>query len=54
MVTVLLWGGYLLQEIMAKETVQSSSSKKLKVNQVWWHTPIIIALRRLRQEDFRF
>jgi hypothetical protein len=21
---------------------------------VWWYTPVIIALRRLRQEDYKF
>lgn len=34
--------------------VRSQTQIQMHVSQVWWHTPVILALRRLRQEDFGF
>jgi hypothetical protein len=33
--------------------INDTQLKKL-INQAWWHTPVIPALRRLRQKDHKF
>jgi hypothetical protein len=36
------------------QSSRSALSKKLGFSQAWWCTPILPALRRLRQEDWKF
>jgi hypothetical protein len=38
----------------ARCTIIHNKQKNNKISQVWWCTPVIPALRRLRQEDGEF
>jgi hypothetical protein len=38
----------------ALSSTPSTTEKKEHVNWVWWHMPVISALKRLREEDGEF
>jgi uncharacterized protein YehS (DUF1456 family) len=44
----------LLNNQRINEEIKREIKNYLKQNQVWWSRPAIPALRRLRQEDYKF
>jgi hypothetical protein len=54
----MVWGCWITKTpslvCLLKKKIIKKATYKFQPSQVWWHTPVIPALRRLRLEDHEF